>query len=609
MLTDPIALLESKSNWAELQNWLLSLEETDLVRVGRLLRSKGLEAVTGSEKAKSVQIALTASFNPKLAIDAFVGAFSARGMNPLLSAGDYGQYQFDVGNPGSTIYKNETTAVICILGIDAIFSRLPSPFVLQDVLSCLEVLFEDIVSMIERHNSHLKSLLVISLPPEDLRFTKQLISTTDRGKANAALYQLYADVYKFISGMDNINVIIPPALRRTEVIQESERFTYARMPLSDAQLVEIAFESATMVSANMGAAHKALGVDLDGTLWSGIVGEGGAESLDAGISLRGAGHSRVQSLLKQLETQGIVLAVLTKNDLDNAISGIKYAPGMVLTEKDFVAIEASWDPKEWSLEKVAGSLNIAAEAFVFLDDHVAERGSMCERYPGVAVPDLSGDPATFADHVILHDPFATVSITSEDIKRTSMYRAESERHAVANSMYDKKEFLSSLAIKVFIRDAIQSDIARLSQLSLRTNQFHSAMLRMDATELAEWLAQGKRKLIGVEADDRFGSYGMVGMMMLEERKDCFRISNMILSCRVFSRGLEEAMLSAAINYALRHDYACIEAIFVETARNARVKELFIAHNFQESKSSASLFLLSDPSEQSFFEYLDVKVEI
>ena len=497
MLADLPGLLESKSNWGELQNWLLSLEATDLLRAGRLLRSKGVLPVAGSEKAKSVEIALTASFNPKLAIDAFVGAFSARGMKPLPFASDYGQYLFDVGNPESPIYANKAAAVVCIMGVDAIFSRLPSPFALRDALSSLEILFEDISSMIERHNSHTDSVLIISLPPEDLRFTKQLISVADRAKVNAALYRLYANVYQLVSGMANVAAITPPALRRTEVIQESQRLTYARMPLSDCQLVEIAFEAATIVSAGAGAVHKALGVDLDGTLWAGVVGEDGAESLDAGVSLRGAGHFRMQALLKQFETQGIVLAALTKNDLDNAVSGIRYAPGMILTEKDFVAIEASWNPKEWSLEKVADSLNIAVEAFAFLDDHIAERGAMRERHPGVVVPDLAGDPAAFADILILHDPFATTEITSEDVKRTAMYQAESERRAVANSAHDTKDFLLSLSIKISIRDATQSDMARLSQLSLRTNQFHSAMLRMDAAELSKWTAEGKRKLLAI----------------------------------------------------------------------------------------------------------------
>lgn len=247
---------------------------------------------------------------------------------------------------------------------------------------------------------------------------------------------------------------------------------YTRSAFSAAVFAALAREAVHVLRARRGMTRKCLVLDLDHTLWDGVLGEDGPDGIDCGPTLRGEPYAALQRVARQLAAQGVLLAVSSKNDPGPVRDVLQTHPDMTLRAEDFVSVQAGWDPKDTALHTIAHDLGIATDALVFADDSAAERALIRHRLPETAVVPLGDEPAWHVTRLLADGWFDTPHVTDDDRGRTGQYRAAAARTRLRGSTGSHEEYLRELAIVVRISPPRPHELPRVSQLSLRTNQFN-----------------------------------------------------------------------------------------------------------------------------------------
>ena len=296
-----------------------------------------------------------------------------------------------------------------------------------------------------------------------------------------------------------------------------------------------------------GRAKKLLVVDLDDTLWGGIVGEVGVEGLVLG------GHDRLgeafldfQRALKALVRRGVLLGIVSKNEEQVALSAINSHPEMVLGQADFAGWRIDWTDKAHHIASLAAELNLGLQDVVFIDDNAVERARVREALPEVLVPDWPADPSHYAATLEQMVFFDAPDRTWEDGARTQMYAEEKERHTDREAVGALDEWLHTLALQVSAERVNRTNVRRTIQLLNKTNQMNLSTRRLSEAELVEWVEQEGREAWVYRVEDRFGDSGLTGILSLQAVSGGGRVVDFVLSCRVMGRGVEETLLHHAV---------------------------------------------------------------
>jgi FkbH-like protein len=328
-----------------------------------------------------------------------------------------------------------------------------------------------------------------------------------------------------------------------------------------------------------GPLAKGVVVDCDNTLWGGVVGEDGISRLTLGATGAGRRHRDLQQQLLDLRRRGVVLAIVSKNEMDDVLEVLRTHPDCLLHEDDFAAMCISWEDKVESIASIARELNLGPEHLVFIDDNPVECEWVARCLPEVRVvqwPDDVGEGRTLDDLGL----FDSVLITGEDRTRTDMYRAESKRHAARDGATTVEDYLRSLEMIATIGRTRPQHLPRVSQLTLRTNQFNLTTRRYDFAALEELLAQPDCEVLWLDLQDRFGDSGIVGCGILRCSGRAAVIDTLLVSCRVIGRGAEELLVHALAKLA--HEMGAVELIgeYIPSKRNAQVSEFYRRVGFQ-----------------------------
>jgi FkbH-like protein len=327
------------------------------------------------------------------------------------------------------------------------------------------------------------------------------------------------------------------------------------------------------ILALRGPLAKCAVVDCDNTLWGGVVGEDGISRLSLGTIGAGRRHRDLQQQLLNLRRRGVVLAIVSKNEPDDVLEVLRTHPDCVLRQDDFAALRINWDDKATNIESIANELNLGLEHMVFIDDNPAECEWIKQRLPEVHVvnwPGDIGDGRTVDDLAF----FDSLRITYEDRTRTDMYRAETERRAARHTASTLDEYLRSLEIVATIGRAGPQHLARISQLTLRTNQFNLTTRRYELAELEALIAMRRCEVLWLDLSDRFGTSGIVGCGILRCDQPTALIDTLLLSCRVIGRGAEELLVHALAHVAGEMGAAELIGEYIPSKRNAQVKEFY-----------------------------------
>lgn len=333
---------------------------------------------------------------------------------------------------------------------------------------------------------------------------------------------------------------------------------------------------ARVLAARFGKSAKCLVLDLDNTLWSGVVGDDGLEGIVIGQgSALGEAHLSLQHYAKQLSARGIVLAVCSKNDDSVARAVFERNPDMALNLSDISVFCANWDNKADNIRKIAAELNIGLDALVFVDDNPFERELIRRELPEVHVPELTEDASDYAAIIADGGYFEAIAITAEDLAKTEQYRSNADRRALESTLTDLDSYLSALDMKLKAAPFDEIGLARIVQLINKTNQFNLTTRRYTEEEVRKLLDQPDVVTRQLRLTDRFGDNGVIGIIIGRLSEDgALDIETWLMSCRVLGRQVEQATLDVVVNAASRMHARSITGTFQASGRNNMVRDHF-----------------------------------
>ncbi len=366
--------------------------------------------------------------------------------------------------------------------------------------------------------------------------------------------------------------------------------------MSVSAIPHLSFQVANIIKSIFGKNKKALNLDLDNTLWGGIVGDDGVENIEIGQETPVAqGYTAFQHYLKLLKQIGILLTINSKNEEAAARAGLAH-PDSVLTEEDFISIKANWRPKDQNLLETAADLSLLPESFVFADDNPAERAIIRGSLPGVAVPELS-DVEQYIRIIDRSGFFEITSISEDDLERNRMYLENAKRTRLQSAFENYDDYLTSLDMKAEIRSFTPLYMPRIAQLTNKSNQFNLTTKRYSLSELEGILESPDYLTLYGKLTDRFGDNGIVSIIIGRidsEERTLLHIDLWLMSCRVLMRNMEYAMMDELVKSATAIGIQKLRGYYFPTPKNAMVKDFYSLQGFQ--------ILSEDPTGATIWEY-------
>ena len=356
-----------------------------------------------------------------------------------------------------------------------------------------------------------------------------------------------------------------------------------KMPFGNRVFQEAALDIKAAILGTMGKAKKLVVTDLDGIMWGGVVGETGWRELDlGGHSHSGEAFIAYQKTLKSLTRRGVLLGIVSKNDEAVALEAIDQHPEMILRRSDFAGWRINWGDKAQNLAELIEELNLGTDAVVFIDDEEIQRGRVREALPDVTVVDMPSDPSTYASIVSSLRCFDTPSLSPEDRRRVLMAVTERERHVVRKEVGSLEEWLAELEITVSACPFRNADSERVIQLLNKTNQMNLRTRRMTESQLLSWLKDDTHHLWTFRVADRFGDYGLTGLVGFVIKSETVEVTDFILSCRAMGRRVEETMVHLLVDRAHVHGGKEVIADYQRTPRNAPCLRFWMGSGFENT---------------------------
>lgn len=342
----------------------------------------------------------------------------------------------------------------------------------------------------------------------------------------------------------------------------------------------VAQSVAGIIKSVYGKNKKVLALDLDNTLWGGVIGDDGTEGIKIGTETpEGQVYTEFQNYCKSLQQTGVVLAVVSKNEMENAMAGLRHPDGS-LKPGDFVDIKANWEPKDRNLREIADELALGVDSFVFVDDNPAERELVSAGIPDIAVPKMDGaeNYIRVLDHSVY---FEVTTLSAEDSGRTQMYHAKADAYKAKAVYKDYSEYLDSLEMICTVDEFKPVYIQRIAQLTNKSNQFNLTTLRCTENDIRRMQDDNHYICLCGRLEDKFGNHGLVSVVAGEMTDDRLYIRLWLMSCRVLKRELENAMMNVLVAEADKYGVREIIGYYYPTAKNAMVKDFFGNMGFKQ----------------------------
>ena len=336
-----------------------------------------------------------------------------------------------------------------------------------------------------------------------------------------------------------------------------------------------------IAASTRGRVVKCVVLDLDNTLWGGVIGDDGLDGISLSAHGDGEAFHRFQSFLKELSRRGIILAVASKNEMNAALLPFLKHPDMVLRREDIAVFKADWNDKASNIRAIRDVLNIGLDSMVFLDDNPFERDLVRGVLPEVIVPDLPEDPAGYVQAVCELNLFETSSFSAEDLRRAELYRTEALRRDEQGSFASADDFLRSLDMRLEVRRFDPFQLPRIAQLIQRSNQFNLTTRRHSEARCLEMMNDPGLIPVYARLSDRLGDHGLIGIVVLEALENTLYIGDWLMSCRVLARGVEQLLMNMTFAHAARLGLSSVSGEYIPTPKNEMVRNFFAQFGFSK----------------------------
>ncbi|MGH9468909.1 MAG: HAD-IIIC family phosphatase [Terriglobia bacterium] len=549
------------------------------------------EALRGRLALKPYRLAILRSFTVEPIVP-FVraGAFTY-GIDLSVHRGDFNAYTQEILDPKSAIYAFQPDAVFlavatCDIAPDlwSDYARL-SPDAAANAATRVIQNFADCIGAFRQHSN--ASLVIHTL--EQPAFAARGIIDAQAQRGQARLIESINNELRCLAAKEKgVYVLDYDALvahHGRQAWRDERKWLTARLPVAAPHLGHVAREWLRFLLPLAGKVAKAVALDLDNTLWGGVIGEDGLGAIQVGPEYPGAAYQAIQRALLDLSQRGVLLAVCSKNNPEEALEALEKHPGMLLRPKHFASLRINWNDKPQNLREIAAELNIGVDAIAFVDDNAAERRQVRAMLPDVGVVELPADPMGFAAALRDCPLFERLALSEEDRHRSSYYAAERERKQLEQKVQTKEQFYRSLAQEAEIAPVERATLTRIAQLTQKTNQFNLTTRRYTEQQIAQLAETPGWAVWSIRVRDRFGDNGLVGVAITQDAGEACEIDTFLLSCRVIGRTVETALLARLVEKARQRGIRRVQGWFLPTKKNAPARDFYGGHGFRLARQN------------------------
>lgn len=491
----------------------------------------------------------------------------------------YNQHTQEILNTSSNIYNFSPDLTFLILDTRTLLGDLfyfPYTISGDKRRAFVNDKINELLKLIDYFNSNSNSKLIIfnfQIPiysPYGISENKQDFGLREMIKKINNEIEIFAKSHEKIFCYDFNNFV---SLHGASNIFSFREFFFGDIRISLNHLQYLADDLIGYIKANLGLTKKCIVLDLDNTLWGGVVGEDGYEGIKLGNDPIGRSFIEFQKIILSLNQRGIILAINSKNNPDDALKVINEHPDMILREDNFASMRINWNDKISNLKEIANELNIGLDSIIFVDDDPVNRELIKLSLPEVLTIELPTDSSNYADIIMSLNDFNSLKITDDDIKRGKMYFQEKKRLDLKTSI-SLDDFLNQLNIKLRIKNANKFTIPRISQLTLKTNQFNLTTKRYQIEDIEKFSNNDDYFIGCAQVEDKFGDNGITGIYIIQKHDNEWILDSFLLSCRVMGRGIEEAIIAYILQQAKNHNVSIVKGKYIPTKKNKPAENFF-----------------------------------
>jgi len=551
-----------------------SLEYSELSRAGSEADLQGLP---------KLRLALLSDAATQLLIPLFRELFRRGGIAVELYEAPFAAIELEVFNPGSELYRFRPDIIVLLNCTQALRATFFRPGGNSDFVHKVETRISSVWDAIRANTAALVIQSNYVMPYERLFGNYDL-------KHPGSWYDTVGEINRRIvlRARERNNVLLNDVNALASWLGGrvwfDERFWDLAKSFCATELLPALAQNITrIVLAARGRTVKCIIVDLDNTLWGGVIGDDGVDGIQLSAHGDGEAFHRFQSYLLGLKNRGILLCVCSKNEYAAAIKPFEEHPEMVLCKQDITLFVANWENKAENIKRIRDSLDIGYDSILFLDDSPFERNTVRGLLPDVIVPELPEDPADYVPALSELNLFETTSVSKEDGIRADLYRAEFERRSAASAFSTFEEYLASLNMKIQVARFEPDRLHRIAQLLQRSNQFNLTTHRYNERECEAIMQDPACIPLYASLRDRFGDHGLISVIVVRPNRieSALEITDWLMSCRVLARGVEEYLMNYIVQEAMHLDLSFVFGKYIPSAKNAMVKDFFSKFGFSK----------------------------
>ena len=534
---------------------------------------------------KRVKIAVLGDTATQFLIQALRGAGYEKGFNLQIWEADFSQIERQVFDPSSELYEFKPEIVLIFQSTHKLLSTY-NKLKPEQYSRLAEARMELVDNICTTLNAHLSAKIIYYNYTE---INDAVFGNYANKIESSFLFQLRKlnyDLMVFATRQSNFYICdISSVQNHSGKINffQSSVYINTEMVLSISVLPEVAIRTIDLIGAMSGIFKKCLILDLDNTMWGGIIGDDGLENIQLGSLGIGKAFTEFQYWIKKLKNRGIIIAVCSKNTESIAKEPFEKHPDMAIHLEDIAVFVANWENKADNIRQIQSILNIGFDSMVFLDDNPFERNIVRENIPGITVPELPEDPAEYLEFLYRQNLFETISFSNEDAERTKQYQIEASRSVQQKNFTNEDDFLKSLNMVSLVEPFNKFNTPRVAQLSQRSNQFNLRTVRYTEADIEMIAASEDMFSFSFTLEDKFGDNGMICVIILKkEDASTLFIDTWFMSCRVLKRGMENFVLNTIVGFAKEHGCHFLKGEYIETPKNEMVKNHYFQLGFQSS---------------------------
>ena len=527
-------------------------------------------------------------------LEPYLGAhLISKKFKPCIAVAPFNQLRQICHDYKQVLGRNDLDAIALLWRVEDLFpdilaACLDNPAPVEDLLRELK----ELAGSVGRLRKSFNGTLIVSTPPYPLLPGFELLDIRQALEGMAVFSAVLQFWTQEIARLERVRILDLHGLMLslgTKHAHDSRKWLLYRQPYTETFWQEIGRLLGRILAAEKISPKKCIALDLDNTLWGGIIGEDGLQGIQLGDEFPGKAYRDFQQTLVCLKKKGVLLAVASKNNPEDVYEVFDKHDAMILSRKDFAALEIHWDSKVESIRRVAKKLNIGLDSIIFVDDSAKEIGEISERLPDVTCVVVPEELAELSDLFAETDFFDFAEITDEDRRRTEMMAADSARLEIQEAM-SEEEFRKSLNLKIEVFAAQKQHLARVTQLINKTNQFNLTTVRRTQDEVEELVGSKDALVLGMDIKDKYGDYGLVGVTILKKKAKSCVIDTLLMSCRVLGRGAEETLIAKLAEAAKSLGCDEIRGRYIATSKNAMVKDFYRHFNFQHEPQTDEWFV-------------------